>query len=52
MSNLCKELPRPTAACRSDAALREDADDGHLDVLLLEVLLVTLADEVERHEGQ
>ena len=36
----------------SDGVLREDTNDGHLDVLALQVLLVALVNEEERQEGE
>lgn len=40
------------AATFSDLVLRENADNGHLDVLLLEMVLVAIRDDGEAEDGQ
>ena len=36
----------------SDGVLRENSDDGHLDVLLFKMILVTIADKDETNDGE
>ena len=36
----------------SDGVLRENSDDGHLDILLFKMILVTIADKDETNNGE